>query len=517
MTRLPDNWAKTTLGEISSQGQYGWTTKASNHGQVRYLRTTDITSGQIDWETVPFCQETPPDIEYYKIKQGDIVISRAGSVGYSVLIDQIPSEPAVFASYLIRYNLSPELSAKFIARFFQSPYYWQQISDASAGIALANVNAKKLANVLIFLAPLSEQKRIVHKLDRILTRVDACQKHLERVPNILRRFRQSILAVAMSGKLTKEWREANRLEYNWQKVKFSDIGEIGRGKSKHRPRNDKILYGGKYPFIQTGDIAQSNGWITSHTQTYSNFGLAQSKLWPANTVCITIAANIANTAILSYPACFPDSVVGFIADHQKCLPQFVKWSIDIIKNDLETYAPATAQKNINLSILEDIRINCAPLDEQQEIVRRVESLFAYADQLEERWRMAQWYLTQITPSVLAKAFRGELIEKDPNDESAEKLLERIRMQRATQSVDKPRSLPQTQKTRETKMTEETVKAVIAQFPEDMFSFDDLRNQLPGDYEGLKSVVFNLLAESDAVITQVFDQSVQAMRFARRAQ
>ena len=206
-----------------------------------------------------------------------------------------------------------------------------------------------------------------------------------------------------------------------------------RGKSKHRPRNDPRLYGGLYPFIQTGDVARSGERITTHTQTYSEFGLAQSKLWPAGTVCITIAANIADTAILGYPACFPDSVVGFISNPKNSLPEFIKWSIDVIRDQLEAFAPATAQKNINLAVLNDVEFRCPPIDEQREIVRRVEALFAYADRLEARYTAARTQVERLTPALLAKAFRGELVPQNSNDEPASMLLERIRATRGWSS------------------------------------------------------------------------------------
>ena len=108
----------------------------------------------------------------------------------------------------------------------------------------------------------------------------------------------------------------NETRYNshWNTKKLSDLGAFARGKSKHRPRDDERLYeGGGYPLIQTGEVKAANLYITKHEQEYGEFGLAQSKLWDAGTLCITIAANIAETAILSYPMCFPDSVVGFQA------------------------------------------------------------------------------------------------------------------------------------------------------------------------------------------------------------
>ena len=99
----------------------------------------------------------------------------------------------------------------------------------------------------------------------------------------------------------------------WAERRLSEVAtDFGRGKSKHRPRNDPKLYGGRYPFVQTGDIRNAAHRISSYSQTYGEAGLAQSKLWPAGTLCVTIAANIAETAILGFDACFPDSVIGVV-------------------------------------------------------------------------------------------------------------------------------------------------------------------------------------------------------------
>ena len=167
--------------------------------------------------------------------------------------------------------------------------------------------------------------------------------------------------------------------------------------------------------------------------------MQQSRLWPSGTICITIAANIADTAILSYPACFPDSVVGFIADPRKCISSFVKWSIDIIKRELELLAPATAQRNINLAVLNDVKIRCPSLEEQSEIVCRVEALFTLADRIEARYIAARAQAQRLTPLLLAKAFRGELVPQDPNDEPASALLQRIAAQRTQAALlPKPR-------------------------------------------------------------------------------
>ena len=160
----------------------------------------------------------------------------------------------------------------------------------------------------------------------------------------------------------------------WLEVPFNELGEVNRGKSRHRPRYAVHLYGGPYPFIQTGDIRGSNGRIVSHSQTYSEEGLAQSRIWPSGTMCITIAANIAETAILTYPACFPDSVVGFIADEEKCDVQFVEYSFRLFKKRLQSEAIGSVQDNINLGTLSRLNIHLPALPEQKAIAHVLGSL-----------------------------------------------------------------------------------------------------------------------------------------------
>lgn len=139
---------------------------------------------------------------------------------------------------------------------------------------------------------------------------------------------------------------------NWKTMRLSDLGEFARGKSTHRPRNDKNLFeGGGYPLVQTGEIKEANLYITHHTQEYGEFGLQQSKLWDAETLCITIAANIAETALLAYPMCFPDSVVGFKAYKEVSSEKFMYYVFDFIRNSIQNAASGSTQDNINIDYL----------------------------------------------------------------------------------------------------------------------------------------------------------------------
>jgi len=155
----------------------------------------------------------------------------------------------------------------------------------------------------------------------------------------------------------------------WNEVRLGELGEVNRGRSRHRPRNAPHLYGGEYPFIQTGDIKASNGLITAHSQTYSEAGLAQSRIWPEGTMVITIAANIAETAILTYPACFPDSVVGFIADERKADVRFIEYLFRHLRRQIqhENVGTGSVQDNINLQTLDRLALRVPELPEQSAI------------------------------------------------------------------------------------------------------------------------------------------------------
>ena len=205
-SNLPEGWALTRLGDICIAPQYGWTTSANKNGEgLKLLRTTDISGGVVDWSTVPACEEEPDNPEKYMLQPSDIVVSRAGSVGVSYLIKEAPR--AIFASYLIRFRPWPPIESDFIALFLKSPQYWTAIAEESAGIAIPNVNASKMKLIELPIPPLFEQRRIVSKIEELFTQVDAARDRLTRVPKILKRFRQAVLAAACSGRLTADWRK----------------------------------------------------------------------------------------------------------------------------------------------------------------------------------------------------------------------------------------------------------------------------------------------------------------------
>lgn len=155
---------------------------------------------------------------------------------------------------------------------------------------------------------------------------------------------------------------------SWSAKRLDQLGTVSRGRSRHRPRDAAHLYGGPHPFLQTGDVKHAGLYINSFTQTYTEAGLAQSKLWPAGTLCITIAANIADTAILGIDACFPDSVIGFIADPKRADTRFVKYLFDAtIKIRAQQFSQGATQDNLSQEKLLSLEFEIPEVEEQKRI------------------------------------------------------------------------------------------------------------------------------------------------------
>jgi type I restriction enzyme S subunit len=435
---LPVGWIVENLGSMVNlkTGPFGSSLHKADYvsSGIPVVNPMHILNGRIvpDQKTT-IAKKTFERLGEFRLEEKDVVLGRRGEMGRAAVVRKLEAGWLCGTGSLIL-RQHGALVPDYLQRYLSSPAVVSTLEGESVGSTMVNLNQGILRSLDIPVPPLNEQRRIAVKLDITIAAVEACRQRLDGVAAILKRFRQAVLAAATSGELTREWREERGDFSHWQEKGLAELGEFGRGRSRHRPRNDPRLYGGDYPFIQTGDVANAKGdWLAAHSQTYSNFGLAQSRIWPRSTLCITIAANIADTALLEYPACFPDSVVGFVADRAQVEPLFAKWMIDSVADKLESFAPATAQKNINLAILDQIVFSVPPLQEQTEIISRAQHLFTLADQLEARLTAAHKVVDRLTPALLAKAFRGELVPQDPNDEPASVLLERIRAARQAEA------------------------------------------------------------------------------------
>lgn len=321
-------------------------------------------------------------------------------------------------------SISKNFYLKFI--YYNILTFWKEYNkDKQYGSATNYIKLGNFKNYCVPLPPLTEQQRIVERIESLFSKLDEAKENLQNVLDGFETRKAAILHKAFTGELTAKWRKQHVVSMeSWEEKKLGDCGSLQRGRSKHRPRNDSRLFGEKYPFIQTGDVANAEMYIINHSKMLSDFGLQQSKIFPKGTLCITIAANIGKVGILTYDCCFPDSVVGFLPNNEN-ICEFIYYKLTTLQKELEELAPATAQKNINLKLLNDLKINMPTLDEQTEIVRIIDYLLAKEQQAKELAENALAKIELIKKSILARAFRGELGTNNPADEPAVELLKRV--------------------------------------------------------------------------------------------
>ncbi len=248
-----------------------------------------------------------------------------------------------------------------------------------------------LAGLQVPLPLLPEQRRIAEVLDR----AEALRAKRRAALAQFDTLTQSIFLDMFGDPIANPKR--------WPVSKLPELGTLDRGVSKHRPRNAQQLLGGPYPLVQTGDVANCDGYVRDYSATYSEVGLRQSRLWPVGTLCITIAANIAKTGILTFDACFPDSVVGFRSS-EPARVEFVRAWFSFVQQSIEASAPESAQKNINLATLRGLDIPVPPI----ELLRRFTVRIAAVQGLKAKQRASAASLDALFASLQHRAFRGEL-------------------------------------------------------------------------------------------------------------
>lgn len=248
---------------------------------------------------------------------------------------------------------SDQLLTKFV-------YYYLTISTkkyVSSGMGNPKLMSNVMRKIKIPILPLEIQEKIVQILDKFTDYVTELTSELTSRKKQYYFYRDKLLSF-----------EDEIYQVEWKTL--SEIAkDFGRGKSKHRPRNDARLYGGDIPFIQTGDIREAGKWIENYSQTYSAFGLQQGKQWEKGTLCITIAANIAETGLLGFDACFPDSIIGFVANPKFAITEYVYYYLNSIKDYLANKSYGSAQDNLNLSTFSSLKIPVPSLEIQSRIVQ----------------------------------------------------------------------------------------------------------------------------------------------------
>ncbi|OAZ91386.1 restriction endonuclease subunit S [Halomonas sp. G11] len=380
------NWTTVKLVEVASIERKGVDPSAIESG-TNYLGLEHIQSGG-------------RIIGRKKVLNGELASTKFSFSHEHILYGKLrpylskialPDFDGVCSTDILPIRPGPKIDKKFLAYFLRQPSMVDYATSRSTGANLPRLSPKTLAEFDVPLLPLDEQTRIAAILDQANELCYLRQNAIKKL-NLLN---QSIFYEMFGNPVINPKK--------WDTEKLAKLGSLDRGISKYRPRNDPVLLGGEHPLIQTGDVSSAQDYITSFSSTYSDIGLAQSKKWPAGTVCITIAANIADTAILDFDACFPDSVVAFNAENHET-NFFIHVWFKLTKGELDRIAPAVAQKNINLSILRNLDVIWPGQNAVKNFYKKCQAIHDLSTQAQALYKKQ----SKLFASLQQRAFRGEL-------------------------------------------------------------------------------------------------------------
>jgi type I restriction enzyme S subunit len=440
---IPTHWSQIKLGEIAEQITKGTTPTTAGHqyleSGINFVKVENINQYGIDVSSINqfISEEANQALQRSQLLEGDILFSIAGTIGKTALVhkDCLPANTNQ-AVAIIR-GTSRVFNAKYLRQNLRSSA--EAIAKINArGGAMNNISLGDLKEIVLSVPPLGEQRQIAVKLDELLAQVDSIKTRLDAIPHTLKRFRQSVLASAVSGKLTEDWREKLCKDFSWGTKKLHEISsDISYGytaSSTNDPIGPKML---RITDIQDNKVdwnAVPYCEIKEHKK--NNYLLKKDDLVFART-----GATVGKSFLLKENP--PESVYASYLIRVRCNPNnsieylAIFFQSDAYWKQITEFAAGIGQPNVNGTKLKNLVVPLPSLEEQTEIVRRVEQLFAYADQIEQRLKDAQARVNHLTQAILAKAFRGELTagwraqnhDLISGENSAESLLERIKAER----------------------------------------------------------------------------------------
>lgn len=432
---LPKGWYLTPLSSVGKWGSGGTPTRTNpkyyDNGTIPWLVIGDLNEGYIKTATTFITEDGLENSSAKLLQEGTLLVAMYGSIGKT----GITALPCATNQAIAHCTPNKGINLHYLHRAIQN--IKPHLISLGKGGTQQNISQTILKDQKIPLPPTNEQHRIADKLDRVLAHVDAANEHLSRVAPLIKRFRQSVLAAATSGRLTAHWRTGKETE-PWDKTAIHEVAEVGTGSTPLR--TNRAFYADKgTPWI-TSSATQKD--IVDSSDNYVTQEAIQAhrlKLYPPGTLLIAMygeGKTRGQVTELGIHATINQACAAIRITSDKTHPKFVKLALKARYNEMRDMAEGGNQPNLNLQKVKNFAIPLPSLEEQSEIVRRVEKLFAFADRLEERLSQAQAAVQKLTPALLAKAFRGELVPQDPNDEPASELLKRLQESR-TESA-KPR-------------------------------------------------------------------------------
>jgi type I restriction enzyme S subunit len=431
MSNLPVSWINVQLGDVVD---YGNTSKAepmeiAKDSWILELEDIEKTSSKLI-QRILFSERQSKSTKN-KFEKNDVLYGKLRPYLDKVII---ANESGYCTTEIIPIKPGKYLDNRFLFYGLKRKEFIDYVSEVSHGLNMPRLGTRQGQAAPFVLAPLNEQIRIADKLDSVLAKVDAAQARLGKIPTLLKRFRQSVLAAATSGELTREWREDNAEESSWSVLPLGDIAEIFTGVTPLK-KETSYYEGGTIPWLTSSVTGKSLVTKAENFVTEKAVKECRLKLFSPGTLLVAMygeGKTRGQVTEIEIAATINQACAAVVVNQEIVERKYIKISIENNYEKTRMMAEGGNQPNLNLSKVRSISINLPSKSEQKEIVRRVESLFTLADTVEKQYLAAKQRLDRLTQSLLAKAFRGELVPQDPNDEPAAELLKRIQAERNAQ-------------------------------------------------------------------------------------
>lgn len=439
--KLPEGWQTSSIGDLckkvtdgshnppkaSETGLPMLSAKNINNGSIVFSETHRIISEAEFWE----------ENKRTSIESGDVLLTIVGTLGRTAVV------PQDFTPFTLQRSVAvlstSELEPSYFRYALENREFQIQIHENSKGTAQKGIYLNALKKLTINIAPKNEQKIIAEKLDTLLAQVDSTKARLEQIPQILKRFRQAILTAAISGRLTDKWRKLTDLQTIWKSHTLGELVTIDRGSSP-RPIKDYITTDENgVNWIKIGDTKEGEKYIRTTKERITKEGSKKSRKVTPGDFILSNSMSLGRAYIVEIEGYVHDG--WFILRLPENIDKnyfYYLLSSSQLQTQFSSLAVGGVVQNIRSELVKQAIVNIPPLLEQQEIVRRVEQLFAYADTIEKQVNNALTRVNNLTQSILAKAFRGELTAQwraeNPDlisgENSAAALLEKIKAERA---------------------------------------------------------------------------------------
>lgn len=439
MSGLPTGWTSATVSDLIAQdgifsdGDWVESKDQDPSGAIRLLQLADVGDGVFADKSNRFINDEKFEkLRCTEVLEGDILIARMPDpLGRACLAPRLPQRCITVVDVAIVRPGHSSVSPRWFMHFLNAPSVRQLIELQSSGTTRRRISRGNLAQLELPVPPLLEQRRIADKLDSLLKRVDVCRERLNRVPELLKRFRQAVLVAATNGDLTQDWRNERGLAKDWVESRIQDIAAVGTGSTPLRSNNAFFASSGT-PWVTSA--ATGLPFVTKSDEFVTDAAIAAHRLkrYPVGTLLVAMygeGKTRGQVTELMIEAAINQACAAISVDESKATRAFVKLALESNYLEMRELAEGGNQPNLNLSKVREFPLSLPPLEEQCAIADRVAEILEVVTSVQERVDSAQEIVQRLAPASLAKAFRGELVPQDPDDEPALALIARLRERR----------------------------------------------------------------------------------------